>query len=162
MTIQKINETYPFVMDSAPKTVTRINDHEYLYFGGVGYYQLHSHPEVVRAATEATLQYGLSSATSRSTTGMTRLHFEVECKVAEFFGTEDAAYLPSGFLSNLGGIKALREMNLFDIIFIDELSHYCNKDGANCAGVPVFQFRNNDIEDLEMSVKKNLKKDKNH
>jgi len=157
MTKREIYEIYPFVMDSAPKTVTRINGREYLYFGGVSYYQLHSHPEVVRAATEATLQYGLSSATSRSTTGMTRLHFDVECKAAEFFGTEDAAYLPSGFLSNLGGIRALKEMRLFDVIFMDEYAHYCNKDGANCAEAPVFQFRNNDIEDLETSVKKNLK-----
>ena len=157
MMIREINETYPFVMDGAPKTITQINGRKYLYFGGVGYFQLHSHPDVVRAATEATLEYGLSSATSRSITGMTRLHFEVECKAADFFKTEDAAYMPSGFLSNIGGIKALKDMELFDVIFIDEYSHYCNKDGANCAEKPVFQFRNNDVEDLEISIKKNLK-----
>jgi glycine C-acetyltransferase/8-amino-7-oxononanoate synthase len=123
----------------------------------VGYYQLHNHPEVIKAACDATREYGMGSATSRSYTGMTRLHYDVECKAADFFGTEDAAYLPSGYLSNVAGIQALRTLRLFDKIFIDETAHYCNMDGAYSVHAPTFVFRNNDPEDLLMQIKNNLK-----
>ncbi len=95
-----------------PETI--INGQRYLYFGGVGYYQLHNHPEVIEAAVEATRKFGMNNATSRSITGMTRLPFEVEARAVEFFGCEDAAYLLSGYLSNIAGIQALNVMNVFD------------------------------------------------
>ena len=152
-----IHDHYPFVMDSAPKPETIINGEPYLYFGGVGYYQLHSHPEVIKAACDATVKYGMGSATSRSHTGMTQLHFDVECKAADFFGTEDAVYLPSGYLSNIAGIQALWSMGMFDKIFIDQTAHYCNMDGAFSVRAPVFVFNNNDPEHLLIQIKKNLK-----
>ncbi|MGL6196062.1 MAG: aminotransferase class I/II-fold pyridoxal phosphate-dependent enzyme [Thermoguttaceae bacterium] len=157
MTPHKINETYPYVMNSAPGPITVINGKEMLYFGGVGYFQLHNHPDVIKAACEATMMYGISSATSRAYVGMTPLHYEVECKAAEFFGTEDAVYLPSGFLSNVAGMQALYEMGKFDTIFIDEFAHYCNKDGAYSVGCPVHKFKNNDPRNLEEQINKNLK-----
>jgi len=152
-----INDHYPFVMDSAPKPETIINGKPYLYFGGVGYYQLHSHPEVIKAACDATVRYGMGSATSRSYTGMTQLHYDVECKAAEFFGTEDAAYLPSGYLSNVAGIQALRSLGMFQQVFIDATAHYCNMDGAYSVHVPAFTFRNNDPGHLLTLIKENLK-----
>ncbi len=152
-----INDLYKFVMESAPEPETVINGKKYLYFGGVGYYQLHNHPEVIRAAVEAILKFGINSATSISMTGMTRLHFDVERKAAEFFGCEDAVYLPSGYLTNIAGIQALDDMGVFDAIFIDETAHYCNKDGAYSVNKPVFKYANNDIGDLRLQVKHHLK-----
>ena len=154
---QEIKEIYKFVMDSAPGPETVINGQKYHYFGGVGYFQLHNHPDVIEAAVSATRKYGMNSATSRMTTGMTRLHFEVEKMAADFFACDDAAYLPSGYLSNIAGIQALNKMSKFDVIFIDETAHYCNRDGAYSVNLPVHVFKNNDIEDLEQKIKNRLK-----
>ena len=149
-------QSYRFVMDGPPGPLTVINGKEMLYFGGVGYYQLHNHPDVIEAACEATRKYGLSSATSRAYTGMTPLHDVVEAKVAEFFGTEDAVYLPSGYLCNIVGMQALRDMGRIDAIYIDELAHYCNNDGALTTGLPVYRFANNDPESLRQQISKTL------
>jgi 7-keto-8-aminopelargonate synthetase-like enzyme len=151
------NFFYEFVMDSPPGAETIINGKKYLYYGGVSYFQLHSHPEVLQAAVDATLKYGMNSATSRSITGMTQLHLDLEMKAANFFGSEDAAFLPSGYLSNIAGIQALDSMGFFDVIFIDETAHYCNRDGAYSVNKPVFKFNNNDYEDLKTKIRGNLK-----
>ena len=154
---KNINDYYPFVMDGMPKSETLINGKSYLYFNGYSFYQLHNHPEVIKAACDATMRYGISCGTSRAHTGMTQLYFDVERKAAQFFGTEDAVYIASGYLSNIAGIQALRSMNMFDKIFVDQTAHYCNMEGAYSVQVPVFIFNHNDPEDLLLQLKNNLK-----
>jgi len=118
---------------------------------------LNSHPELIQAATDATLKYGIGSATSRAITGTTPLLLESEREIADFFGTEDAAYLPSGYLSNIAGLKALNEMNKFDVIFIDEGSHYCLTEGAMTVGKPMVSFKNRSVDDLRSKLESTLK-----
>ncbi|MDD4191236.1 MAG: aminotransferase class I/II-fold pyridoxal phosphate-dependent enzyme [Mangrovibacterium sp.] len=151
----EINDLYKFVMESAPAPETVINGKKYLYFGGVGYYQLHNHHEVIRAAIDAIRKFGINSATSISMTGMTRLHFDVERRAAEFFGCDDSVYLPSGYLTNIAGIQALDDMGVFDTIFMDETAHYCNKDGAYSVNRPVFKYRG--TGDLKLQIRQHLK-----
>jgi 8-amino-7-oxononanoate synthase len=152
-----IHDHYEFVMEGSPEAQTVINGKKCVYFGGVSYFQLHNHPEVVQAALEATSAHGLNSATSRSNTGMTQLYFDVEVKAAEFFGCEDAVYLPSGYLSNIAGIQALAALKAFDVIFIDASSHYCNLDGVHTSQKPVYPFRHNNPADLKDQIRERLK-----
>ena len=42
---------------------------------------------------------------------------ELEKKLAAYFNTEDAVYLPSGYLSSLAGLKALDSLYNYDIIW---------------------------------------------
>ena len=133
-----------------------LNGKSYLYFAGTSYFQLHSHPEVIKAANEATQKYGIGSATTRSLTGTTPLLEQLEENLANFFNTEDAVYLPSGYLSSLAGLKALDEMGRFQVIFLDEGSHYSLAEGAAATGKPVIPFRHRDLNDLEDKMKKEL------
>ncbi|MEA1876843.1 MAG: pyridoxal phosphate-dependent aminotransferase family protein [Bacteroidota bacterium] len=149
--------SYKYIIDSAAGTQTRINGENYLYFAGTGYFQLNSHPELIKAASEATLKFGIASATSRAISGTTPLLLEIEKKTAEFFDTEDAAYLPSGYLSNIAGLKALSDMDLFDVIFIDEESHYCLTEGAMTVGLPIVSVKNRSIDDLKIKLEQTLK-----
>ena len=144
-------------MESAPGTDVVINGRKYLHFAGTGYFQLAAHPELLKAAANATLKYGIGSATSRAITGTTPLLVEIENKIADFFDTEDAAYLPSGYLSNIAGLKALNEMNTFDVIFIDEGSHYCLTEGTMTIGKPIINFRNRCVDDLKSKLADKLK-----
>ena len=143
---------FKYIMESAPGTETIINGKKYLYFAGTGYFQLNSNPELIKAASDATIRYGIGSATSRSITGTTPLLLEIEKKLAAYFGTEDAVYLPSGYLSNIAGLSALNEMNTFDVIFIDEGSHYCNIEGAEVIGKPLIKFKNRNPDDLKLKL----------
>ncbi len=144
-------------MNSAPGLETIIDGKKYLYFAGTGYFQLQSHPEIKKAATQAIEKYGISSATSRAITGTTPLLLDVEKTAAHYFGTDDAAYLPSGYLSNIAGIAALNQLNKFDVIFIDQASHYCNLEAAYSINKPVFRFKSMDSVDLTQCIESNLK-----
>ncbi|MDF1575910.1 MAG: pyridoxal phosphate-dependent aminotransferase family protein [Bacteroidales bacterium] len=146
------------IMESRTGTTVVLDGKSYLYFAGTSYFQLHSHPEVIRAANEATSKYGIGSATSRALTGTTPLLEEMEEKLANFFNTEDAVYLPSGYLCSLAGLKALDEMGLFQVIFLDDSSHYSLVEGAAATGKEVIHFRTRDLQDLEDKMKKHLGK----
>jgi len=144
-----------FVMESAPGPEAVINGKTYLYFGGTGYFALHGHPELIEAGVGAFRRYGMQSGTSRSGFGNNPVLLEVERKVADYFGTEDAVYFVSGYLDNL--ILAQGLSGEYDVIFMDEMSHYSIRDGVAAARKPVFTFRHRDPADLAVELKKNLK-----
>jgi len=134
-----------------------IDGKKYHYFAGTGYFQLHSHKELIQASNDAVLQFGIGSATSRAMAGTTPLLLNLEEKIAAYFDTEDAAYLPSGYLTNIAGLKALHDLDLYDVIFIDEGSHYSNIEGAETTGKPVIKFANRNVEDLKLRLDETLK-----
>lgn len=148
---------FQYIMDSKVKTVTTINGKDYLYFAGTGYYQLQSHPKMIQAVVDATKKFGIGSATSRTITGTTNLLLKLEEKIADFFGTEDAAYLPSGYLSDMAGFQALEKTGIYDVIFIDEMAHYSNADGALVTGKKVVKFKHLDAKSLSNKMEKHLK-----
>ncbi len=145
-----------YTMESRTGTSVVLNGKSYLYFAGTSYFQLHSHPEVIKAAVDATQQYGIGSATTRAMTGTTPLLEKIEQKLASYFNTEDAVYVPSGYLSSLAGLLALAEMGLYQVIFLDEGSHYSLAEGAAATGLPVITFRHRNLDDLVRLMEKHL------
>jgi len=146
------------IMESRPGTTVILDGQKYLYFAGTSYFQLHSHPDLVKSAVDATHKYGMGSATTRHGSGTTPLLKKVEDKLASYFNAEDAVYLPSGYLSSLAGLNALNELGYFDVIFLDEGSHYSLSQGATATGRPVVPFRNGDLYDLESKITAQLSK----
>lgn len=145
------------LMESPPAAETVIDGKRYLYFGGTGYYSLQNHPTLMKAAVEALIKYGMHSATSRSGFGTTPLHVAVEKKAAEFFGTEDAAYIASGYLCNIAGFQALTATAGFDAVFVDEGSHYSVIDFVHLLQSPVVTFAHAEPEDLRKKLRAHLK-----
>ena len=144
-----------FVMESAPGAETVINGRTYVYFGGTGYFGLHGHPELIKAGVEAFPKYGTHSGTTRSGFGNNPVLLEVERRLADYFGTEDAVYFVSGYFANLVLAQGLAAS--YDVIFIDETAHFSVRDGAATAGKPVHTFRHRDPDDLAAQLKKILK-----
>ncbi len=142
----------PYTLEGKTGTEVILNGKRYTYFAGTSYFQLHAHPDLIRAANLATLEYGMGSATSRQLTGTTPLQVELEKSAAAFFETEDAVYLPSGYLSSLAGLKALGSLGLFDMVFVDGQAHYSLLEGAAATGKPVITFKNRDVEDLRRKL----------
>lgn len=137
--------------------MVRINGKNYMYFAGTSYFNLHNHPEMILAAKRAMGKYGLGAATSRSLTGTTPMLEELEKCAAGFFNAEDAAYLPSGYLSNMAGLRGLEGLRDFQRIFLDEFSHYSLRESALASGKAVCEFRHRDPEDLREKLRTNLK-----
>jgi glycine C-acetyltransferase/8-amino-7-oxononanoate synthase len=148
-----------YLMEAPPGTETVINGKRCLYFGGTSYYTLQNHPDVIRAAHEAIDKYGMHSSTSRASGGYgnTPLYEMVESTAARFFGTPDAAYMASGFLTNVAAFQSLRGQHGFDVIFQDAMGHYSLVDFSRSFGLPVVTFAHRDAGDLAAKLKSHLK-----
>ena len=128
----------PLQMTSPPGARTAINNRELDYFCGTGYYCLHNHPKVIAAAHQALDRYGIGSATTRVGFGNNPVLLDVEAKAAQFFETEQALYYVSGYLGNAILLQGLSPQ--YDLIFVDEQSHYSVMDGAALARKPIVTF----------------------
>ncbi|MBC8338958.1 MAG: 8-amino-7-oxononanoate synthase [Alphaproteobacteria bacterium] len=110
------------------------------------YLNLSQHPDIKAAAIRATEQYGAGSGASRLVTGNHPLYGELESKLADLKGTEDACVFGSGYLANTGIIPALTGKE--DMVAVDELSHACIFAGASLTNGAVHVFRHNDTDHL--------------
>lgn len=148
-----------YLMQAPPGVETVINGKRCLYFAGTSYYTLQNHPEVIRAAHDAIDKYGMHSSTSRASGGYgnTPLYEEVESTAARLFATPDAAYMASGYLTNVAALQVLRQQHGFDVVFQDAIAHYSLADFSQSFGVPVVTFAHRDPGDLEAKLKATLK-----
>ncbi len=74
---------------------------------GNDYLGLATHPEVIAAAREALSAYGLGATGSRLVRGSTAAHAELESELAAWLGAPEALLFSSGYLANLGAVRAL-------------------------------------------------------
>ncbi len=148
-------KTHTPIAESPPGPIVRIDGVEYLYFVGTGYLGLQGDPEVIRAACEATQQYGIHSATSRAGFGNTPPTLSVERHAAEFFGSEASFCFSSGYAGNSILLRTI-ESN-FDALFVDEYSHYCVFEAARQSGRPMFRFHHRDAGDLADNLRTHLR-----
>lgn len=148
---------YQWLMEGPASCEVILEGELYLYFAGCSYFQLHSDPRIAEAAVRALRDYGSGAATTRRMTGTTPLVRELENELAACFGTEDAVYLPSGYLSSMAGMRALMTFRPFDHIFIDEHAHYSVFDAARATGLEVDAYRYRDRDDLAEKLATRLK-----
>jgi 7-keto-8-aminopelargonate synthetase-like enzyme len=142
-------------MGGPPGPQILFNGRRCLYFGGTSYFGLHGHPALVQAGIRAFRKYGTHGATSRTGFGNNPVLLDVEARLREFFGQEDAVYFGSGYLGSLVLVQALA--GKYDAVFIDESAHFSIRDGAGSAGKPVHKFRHRDPDDLAGKLKARLK-----
>lgn len=143
-----------FILNNSRSATTIIENEEYLYFGGTSYYELHKNEKVINSAIDSLKQYGISTASSRNSFGNHKLIVELEYESAKFFNTDDAVFLSSGFLSSSAFVYTFSNENLFDIIFIDELTHYASQFASKFSEKEIITFKHLDYNDL--SEKLNL------
>ena len=128
--------------DGKPQSV--INLCSYNYLG------LANHPEVIAAAHEALTSHGLGACGSPMLSGMTDLHRELERKIAQFLGREDAMLFNSGFGGALGTISGL--LRKTDVAVLDNRSHLSLRDGATLSRCRSEKFEHNDPASLDASL----------
>jgi len=111
------------------------------------YLGLSAHPKVIAAAKEAmdTHGYGLSSV--RFICGTQDIHKELEKKIAEFLGMEDAILYAAAFDANGGVFEPL--FNEQDAIISDELNHASIIDGVRLCKARRERYKHDDMADLE-------------
>ena len=150
------NNNYRRVSLSGSQPVMQVRDsytgetREMLYFASNDYLNLTQHPHCKQAGIDAVIKYGAGSGSVPLLGGTLDLHIEVEKKLADFKGCENALLFSSGFGSNSGAIAALLGEN--GIAILDMLVHASIIDG--CVGKNIQFFRHNDMGSLEHVLKK--------
>lgn len=116
-------------------------------FASNDYLGLATAPAVMDAAQRALDATGVGSGASALVSGRCPYHAELERKLADFEGQEDAVLFPTGYAANLGTIAALVRPD--DVVFCDRLNHACLVDGCRLSGASFRVYRSDRLEDLD-------------
>ncbi|MBK8044956.1 MAG: glycine C-acetyltransferase [Haliscomenobacter sp.] len=123
---------------------------EVLNFCANNYLGLSSHPEVIQAAKETIDTHGFGLSSVRFICGTQDIHKELEGKIAEFLGQEDAILYAAAFDANGGLFEPL--LGEEDAIISDELNHASIIDGIRLCKASRLRYRHNDMDDLEKQL----------
>lgn len=144
---------YPYFrpIEENHDTEVVISGKRLLMFGSNSYMGLTNHPKVKEAAKKAIDRYGSSCSGSRFLNGTSRLHLELEERLADFVGKEAALLFTTGFQTNLGTVSSL--MGRHGVIILDELVHASIIEGSRLSFSRVHKYAHNDMQDLEAILK---------
>ncbi|MFN2164678.1 MAG: aminotransferase class I/II-fold pyridoxal phosphate-dependent enzyme, partial [Anaerolineae bacterium] len=150
------------VMGSPADAWMVVDGKKVLNFCTNNYLGLANHPRMKEAAVRAIEEWGVGPAAVRSIAGTQGLHVELERRLAQFKGVEDALYVQSGFCANQAAIAPLVGRNKAageqDVIFSDRLNHASIIDGARLSGAKIVVYEHCDARDAEKQIKENLHK----
>lgn len=145
---------YPYFrpISSEQNTEVLMNGKKVLMFGSNSYMGLTNHPKVIEAAIEATKKYGTGMAGSPFLNGTLDIHKQLEARLAEYVGKEDAMLFSTGFGVNLGVVSTLTGRE--DYIILDEQDHASIIEGRRLSFSNYLKYKHNDMESLEAQLKK--------
>ncbi len=146
---------YERIIESPQASEILVKGKKVLNFCANNYLGLSSNPELVEAAhkTIENRGYGLSSV--RFICGTQDIHKELEKKLAEFLGMEDAILFSSCFDANGAAFEPLFTKE--DAIITDALNHASIIDGIRLSKAQRWVYKHSDmrnIEDLDQSTGK--------
>ncbi|OCA56591.1 glycine C-acetyltransferase [Photorhabdus namnaonensis] len=114
------------------------------------YLGLANHPELIAAAKEGMDSHGFGMASVRFICGTQDTHKELEKKLAEFLGMEDAILYSSCFDANGGLFETL--FGPEDAIISDALNHASIIDGVRLCKAKRYRYANNDMQELRAQL----------
>lgn len=123
----------------------RAGDDALIDLAGNDYLGLSRHPEVRAAAAAALDEYGLGATGSRLVRGSTDAHTALEAALAGWLGAEQALVYSSGYLANLGAVRALCGPNT--LLVSDAHCHASLIDGCRLAGAETIGYAHGDPAD---------------
>jgi glycine C-acetyltransferase len=125
---------------------------EVLNFCANNYLGLSNNPRLVEAAKKTLDSHGFGMSSVRFICGTQDIHKTLEAKIAEFFGTEDTILYAAAFDANGGLFEPI--LTAEDAIISDSLNHASIIDGVRLSKAQRFRYKNADMEDLEVQLKK--------
>jgi 8-amino-7-oxononanoate synthase len=130
----------------------QIEGKEAVLLSSNNYLGLADHPALREAAIRALERYGCGAGASRSVSGTTELHRELEERIARFKGCEAALLLSTGYMANIGLLTTL--VGEGDLIASDELNHASIVDGCRLSRAETSVYRHRAMDSLETLLKR--------
>jgi len=123
-----------------------------LDFSSNNYLALADHTHLKEEAVRWTNLLGTGSRASRLVSGSFPELIDLERRIAQWKGTEDALIIGSGYMANTGVIPAL--LSRKSAIFADKLNHASLNAGCRLSGARFFRYRHNDTAALAEKLEK--------
>jgi len=117
-----------------------------LNFCANNYLGLADHPDLVTAAKQTMDSYGFGMASVRFICGTLGIHRQLETRIADFFGYDDAISFAACFDANGGVFEPL--LGAEDAIISDSLNHASIIDGVRLCKAKRYRYANNDLGEL--------------
>ena len=114
------------------------------------YLGLSNHPALIQAAKESYDQFGFGLSSVRFICGTQSIHKQLENKLAEFLGMDDAILYSSCFDANGGLFETL--LGPEDAVISDGLNHASIIDGVRLCKAKRFRYKNNNMDDLRAQL----------
>ena len=127
-----------------------VGDQTLINFCANNYLGLADHPAMIAAAQQALDRWGFGMASVRFICGTAEIHKELERRIAQFLGTEDAILYGSCFDANGGLFETL--LGPEDAVISDELNHASIIDGVRLCKATRMRYANRDMADLEVKL----------
>ena len=121
-----------------------------LNFCANNYLGLSSHPEVIEASKETIDTHGFGMSSVRFICGTQDIHKELERKIADFLGMEEAILYAAAFDANGGLFEPI--LTKEDAIISDSLNHASIIDGIRLCKAQRYRYKTNDMADLEKNL----------
>ncbi len=118
-----------------------------LMFGSNNYLGLATHPVVKERTLLALEKYGAGIGGPPLLNGTTKLHRELEERLAALKRCEDSMIFSCGYAANVGLVSGL--LNPKDTVYYDAYSHASFCDGIRLGEVQSYRFPHNDCDRLE-------------
>ncbi|XP_033202473.1 glycine C-acetyltransferase [Bombus vancouverensis nearcticus] len=125
-----------------------------LNFCANNYLGLADNKEVISAAKLALDKYGVGLSSVRFICGTQDIHIELEKKIANFHGREDAILYASCFDANAGLFETL--LTPEDTVISDELNHASIIDGIRLCKARKQRYKHRDMIDLENKLQDSM------
>jgi len=138
-----------------PRYRLRGSAQEFIRMNSNSYLSLSHHPELIRAADEATRALGVGPGAVRFIDGTFSYHAALEARVADFVGKPAAKIFNSAYTANCGLALALSTPKTYWVG--DQLNHNSIIRAMRIAGVPPANkaiYRHNDMDDLRRCLEK--------
>src|SRR6266545_4701901 len=139
------------VIASPQQADITVNEKHVLNLCANNYLGLADHPEVIAAAKRALDERGFGMASVRFICGTQDIHKQLERKLADFLGTDDAILYSSCFDANGGVFEAL--LGEQDAVISDALNHASVIDGIRLCKARRLRYANRDMAELEARLK---------
>ncbi len=136
---------------SKQSTIINHEEKEVINFCANNYLGLSSDKTVLEQAHKALDSWGYGLSSVRFICGTQSIHKELEEKISDFLGFEDAILYAAAFDANGGLFEPL--LNNEDVVISDELNHASIIDGIRLCKAKRLRFKNNNMSELENKLK---------
>jgi len=134
-------------VEGSPGLEITLNGKKCLNFGSFNFLSFLNHEDLRTAAKDGIRKYGVGSCGPRGFFGTFDAHLDLEKKLAEFIGVEEAILYSYGFATIASAIPAYSKTG--DIIYVDEEACFAIQQGIKASKSKVRYYRHNDMDHLE-------------